>query len=386
MYMNIENLERRFSDIYGHSPQSVYFAPGRVNLIGEHIDYNGGRVFPCALDFGTYMCVSSRNDGKISMRSLNMPSGLLSDNDNISDKKNDWTDYPAGVFVEFSGLGYSEKGFDILYWGNIPARAGLSSSASLEVVTAVMLDDVYASELGRKEIARLSQRAENGFVGMNCGIMDQFAVAFGARNMAIALDCSTLDYELVTLDMDGYGLVIANSNKHHELVSSEYNTRRMESEAALEILRSKYGISHLCELSSRQLAESASMFRDDRIFRRARHAVSENERVTKAIACLKEGNLAGFGRLMNESHASLKCDYEVTGREMDILAEEALKIEGVLGSRITGGGFGGCTVSLVKKENIERFVSVLGETYKLKTGLKADFYVADIGDGARKLK
>lgn len=383
--MDTRELEQEFKHIYGVEPEFFYFAPGRVNLIGEHIDYNGGRVFPCALSFGTYLLASRRTDTRSGLASLNMPGKMEADNASLAGKSGKWMDYPLGVMSEFADRGYNPFGYNLLFWGDIPNRAGLSSSASVEVVTAVFLNDVLECGMERVELVRLSQHAENNFVGMNCGIMDQFAVGMGKAGHAIALNCATLDYELVPLDIEGYKLVITNSNKHHDLVTSEYNTRRAQCEKALAILRQRYPVTNLCELSPAEIVDSADLFEDEVLYRRARHAVMENARVDEAIVALREGNLVRFGKLMNESHRSLKEDYEVTGIEMDTLAEEAQRLEGVLGSRITGGGFGGCTVSLVQENAVDMFIRRLGEIYKEKIGLQADFYIADVGDGARRI-
>ena len=383
--MDTRELQQKFKDIYGVEPEYLYFAPGRVNLIGEHIDYNGGRVFPCALTFGTYLMAAKRLDSQVALASLNIPGTAEVGEDALGRKSGKWTDYPMGVMKEFVNRGYQPFGYNILYWGDIPNRAGLSSSASLEVVTAVFLNDMLRCGMSRVELVKLSQHAENDFVGMTWGIMDQFAVGMVSEGHAIALDCATLEYESVPLDIAGYKLVIANSNKHHDLVTSEYNTRRTQCEKALEILRQRYPVDALCALTPEQLEKAADLFSDEVLYRRARHAVTENARVNEAIQALRTGDLSRFGRLMNESHHSLKEDYEVTGVEMDVLAEEAQGLDGVLGSRITGGGFGGCTVSLVREDAVDAFVRRLGEIYTGKVGLRAEFYVADIGDGARKI-
>ena len=356
-----------------------------MNLIGEHIDYNGGRVFPCALSFGTYLAVARTDVRWLCMESENMPGGRVMDRESLWIKRDEWTDYPVGVVWEFRARRIVPWGYDILYWGDIPNRAGLSSSASLEMVMAAFLNDATAAGLDRVDLAKMCQHAENDFVGMNCGIMDQFAVGMGKRGFAIALDCATLDYELVPLNIEGYKLVITNSNKHHDLVTSEYNTRRAQCEQALEILRQRYPVEALCALRPEELEAAKALFEDETLYRRARHAVTENARVNEAIEALRAGNLRRFGELMNASHRSLKEDYEVTGVEMDILAEEAQKLDGVLGSRITGGGFGGCTVSLVREDAVENFMEKLGEIYSRKTGLRADFYIADVGDGVKRI-
>ena len=378
-------LEKRFEEIYGTKVEHLYFAPGRVNLIGEHIDYNGGRVFPCALSFGTYLAVALRDDQKIAFASMNQAFRLECDPTIFEHKPAEWVKYPLGVVKEFADRGFDPWGFDILYFGDIPNGAGLSSSASIEVVTAFMLNDPMHAGLDVVELVKMSQRAENLFVGMNCGIMDQFAVGMGKKEHAIALDCGTLDYDLIPLHLNGYKLVITNSNKNHDLVTSEYNVRRSQCEQALADINQALNVKHLCDLSEEELERARHLISDETVYRRARHAVTENARVNEAIDVLQKGDLVRFGELMNESHRSLKEDYEVTGVEMDTLAEEGQKLPGVLGSRITGGGFGGCTVSLVKEDNVQEFIEKLASVYHDKVGLNAEFYVADIGDGVRKI-
>ena len=378
-------LEKRFEEIYGTKVEHLYFAPGRVNLIGEHIDYNGGRVFPCALSFGTYLAVALRDDQKIAFASMNQAFRLECDPTIFEHKPAEWVKYPLGVVKEFADRGFDPWGFDILYFGDIPNGAGLSSSASIEVVTAFMLNDLLHAGLDVVELVKMSQRAENLFVGMNCGIMDQFAVGMGKKEHAIALDCGTLDYDLIPLHLNGYKLVITNSNKNHDLVTSEYNVRRSQCEQALVDINQELNVKHLCDLSEEELERARHLISDETVYRRARHAVTENARVNEAIDVLQKGDLVRFGELMNESHRSLKEDYEVTGVEMDTLAEEGQKLPGVLGSRITGGGFGGCTVSLVKEDNVQEFIEKLASVYHDKVGLNAEFYVADIGDGVRKI-
>ena len=378
-------LEKRFEEIYGTKVEHLYFAPGRVNLIGEHIDYNGGRVFPCALSFGTYLAVALRDDQKIAFASMNQAFRLECDPTIFEHKPAEWVKYPLGVVKEFADRGFDPWGFDILYFGDIPNGAGLSSSASIEVVTAFMLNDLLHAGLDVVELVKMSQRAENLFVGMNCGIMDQFAVGMGKKEHAIALDCGTLDYDLIPLHLNGYKLVITNSNKNHDLVTSEYNVRRSQCEQALADINQALNVKHLCDLSEEELERARHLISDETVYRRARHAVTENARVNEAIDVLQKGDLVRFGELMNESHRSLKEDYEVTGVEMDTLAEEGQMLPGVLGSRITGGGFGGCTVSLVKEDNVQEFIEKLASVYHDKVGLNAEFYVADIGDGVRKI-
>lgn len=383
--MNTLDLEHRFEEIYGKKAMHAFFAPGRVNLIGEHTDYNGGLVFPCALNFGTYLLLAKREDRKTHFASINMDfAGTVNANAFVN-KPKEWIKYPLGVMKEFADRGYDVWGYDLLYYGNIPNGAGLSSSASVEIVTAMMLNEMTGSSLDRVELVKIAQKAENVYVGVNCGIMDQFAVGMGKANHAIALDCASLRYSYVPLAMQGYKLVIANTNKKRGLADSKYNERRNECEKAVAAISTARKINFLCELNETEFDTCSSLIKNETVRRRAKHAVHENQRVIKAINALKTGDLKTFGQLMNASHQSLKEDYEVTGLELDTLAEEGQHLEGVLGSRMTGAGFGGCTVALVKEDQINNYIEKVGELYKSKTNLEATFYIADIGEGARKL-
>ena len=383
--MNLQELQTAFQKIYGCEAEHAYFAPGRVNLIGEHTDYNGGLVFPCALSFGTWLLVSRRNDHQNCLHSLNMDFAATIDSSVFTSSPKEWIKYPAGVMKEFADQGYPVFGYNILYAGNVPLGSALSSSASIEVVTAIMLNDICNAQLDMIELVKLSQRAECNFVGVKCGIMDQFASGFGKKNHAIALDCATLKYEHVPLKIDGYKLLIINTNKPHSLVASKYNDRRRECEEAAKTLAQQYPITYLCELSEEQFDTSKHLIQNQIVLNRAEHAVYENARVHKAIQALKEGNLALFGQLMNASHRSLKDLYEVSCFELDTLAENAQRYDGVIGSRMTGGGFGGCTVTLIQEDKVDGLIAHLAPLYKEATGLEASFYIADIGDGARKL-
>ena len=383
--MNTLELEHRFEEIYGKRAEHTYFAPGRVNLIGEHTDYNGGLVFPCALSFGTYLLIAKREDRQNRFSSVNMDRSYTANANAFEDKPTAWIKYPIGVMKEFAERGSDVWGYDLLYYGNIPNGAGLSSSASIEVVTAVMLNDVTKVHLDMTELVKISQKAENDYVGVNCGIMDQFAVGMGKANHAIALDCASLKYEYVPLHMEGYKLVIANTNKKRGLADSKYNERRSESEQAVASISSRHPITFLCELTPTEFGQYCTSISDPIVYRRAKHAVHEHARVKQAIDALKAGKLTTFGQLMNASHRSLKDDYEVTGIELDTLAEEGQQLEGVLGSRMTGAGFGGCTVTLIQEEQVDRYIREVGKIYKDKTHLEATFYIADIGEGARKL-
>lgn len=365
----------------------VYFAPGRVNLIGEHTDYNGGHVFPCALTIGTYAAARKRSDRKLRFYSVNFPqNGVIetSLDDLVPDDAYGWTNYPKGVIYTFIKDGYLiNEGLDMAVYGNIPNGSGLSSSASLEVLTGFILRDMYGFEISNQILAIIGQDSENNYNGMNCGIMDQFAVAMGKKDCAIFLDTSDLSYEYVPIRMEGAKIVISNTNKKHELTSSAYNTRRCECEQALEELQRVTDIEHLCDLTDEQFEKYKDAIKDPVRQKRAKHAVYENQRTIEAVRVLKEGNLKRFGELMNEAHVSVSKDYEVSCEELDTLAEEAWKIDGCIGSRMTGGGFGGCTVSIVRDEAVDTFVKQVGEAYKKKIGYEASFYVVSIGDGPR---
>lgn len=381
-----EAVLKKFEELYGDSQGAkVYFAPGRVNMIGEHTDYNGGHVFPCALTIGTYMAAKKRTDKKLQFFSVNFEAlGVLESSiDNIKpEDAAGWTNYPKGVMWAFGERGFSmDCGLDIVLYGNIPNGSGLSSSASLEVVTGFMLRDLYGFDVTNIDIALIGQYSENNFNGMNCGIMDQFASAMGKKDNAIFLNTADLSYEYAPLILDGAKILITNSNVKHALVDSAYNDRRRECETALTQLQEVVGIKGLGDLTEKQFETYQAAIKDETCRKRAKHAVYENQRTIRAVEALKKKDVEEFGRLMNASHVSLRDDYEVSCEEIDILAEEAWKIEGVIGSRITGGGFGGCTVSIVKDESIDRFRETVTKKYTEKTGKKADVYVVEIGDG-----
>lgn len=382
-----EGFRDKFGDLAG---VRYFFAPGRVNLIGEHTDYNGGHVFPCAISLGTYAAARKRNDQKLRFYSTNFPKSgvtLTSLDDLVPLEKKGWAGYPKGVVWAFAQRGYElDCGFDMVVYGDIPAGSGLSSSASLEVLTGCMLRALYGFDaVTNQDLALIGQQSENQYNGMNCGIMDQFASAMGRENHAIFLDCATLQFEYAPLELTGMRLQVTNTNKKHSLVDSEYNLRREQSTAALHDLQERYDIKTLGDLSIEEFEEGKDLIQDEVCRRRAKHAVYENQRTIQAVAALKAGDLVTFGRLMNESHISLRDDYETSCPEADILAEEAWKIPGVLGSRITGGGFGGCTVSIVKDEAVEEFKATVGRIYEEKVGYPASFYTLDIGGGPREL-
>ena len=386
----VEQLIEKFNELYGaEGPVSVYFAPGRVNLIGEHTDYNGGHVFPCALTIGTYMAVRKRSDRKLRFYSMNFEGlGVIEDSlDNLTPKDNgEWTNYPKGVIWAFDGRGMKcDAGLDIALYGNIPNGSGLSSSASLEVVTGYMLKDQYGFDVTNVDLAKIGQYSENNFNGCNCGIMDQFASAMGKADHAIFLDTADLSYTYAPIQLDGAKIVVTNSLVKHSLVTSAYNDRRNESHQALVDLQKVVDIKTLGDLTEEQFEAHKDAITDPVARARGKHAVYENQRTIKAVAALDANDLETFGKLMNASHVSLRDDYETSCEECDILAETAWEVPGVIGSRITGGGFGGCTVSLVKDEAVENFKETLTRVYQEKVGKTPEFYVVSIGNGPEKL-
>lgn len=385
-----EKLLEQFALLFGDSDNvEVYFAPGRVNMIGEHTDYNGGHVFPCALTIGTYAAVRKRNDHKLNLYSMNFEKlGVMESSiDGLKpEKEADWTNYPKGVMWAFEGRGMKmDCGLDMVIYGNIPNGSGLSSSASLEVLTGYLLRDQFGFDVTNTDIALIGQYSENNFNGMNCGIMDQFASAMGKKDHAIFLDTADLSYEYAPLVLEGAKIVVTNSNVKHSLVGSAYNDRRNECETALSELQKVIDIKGLGDLSEEEFEAHKDVIGSDVRKLRAKHAVYENQRTIRAVDALKNKDIELFGKLMNASHVSLRDDYEVSCEEIDVLVEAAWEIEGVIGSRITGGGFGGCTVSIVKDEAVEEFKEKVGKAYVEKTGKTADFYVVEIGDGPYKL-
>lgn len=385
-----EMLLKRFEEVFGDAEDAqIYFAPGRVNLIGEHTDYNGGHVFPCALTIGTYGVARRREDNRLRFYSMNFEQlGVVESSleELVYSAEADWTNYPKGVLWAFGEKGMKLPcGMDLLLNGNIPNGSGLSSSASVEVLTGFILRDFFGFEVSNQELALIGQYAENRFNKVNCGIMDQFAIAMGRKDHAIFLDTADLSYEYAPIALEGAKLVIACSNKKRGLGDSKYNERRSECETALAELQQVVKIHSLGELDEEKFDKFASIIQSDVRRKRAKHAVCENRRTIRAVEALRAGNVEEFGRLMNASHVSLRDDYEVTGIELDTLVEEAWKIDGVIGSRMTGAGFGGCTVSLVKDESIDTFIERVGSAYLKKIGYAADFYVVEIGDGPVKL-
>ena len=381
-----QELLKKFEEVFGDSKGAgVYFAPGRVNLIGEHTDYNGGHVFPCALTIGTYAVARLRDDDKLCLFSMNFEDDGVGESrlaDIETKKDGDWRNYPKGIVWAFGKKGYKvDKGLDILYFGNIPNGSGLSSSASIEVLTGFILKELFGFDVTNQDLALIGQFSENQYNGVNCGIMDQFAIAMGKKDCAIFLDPADLSYEYAPIVLKGAKIVILNTNKKRGLGDSKYNERRSECEAALAALQTKLSIKSLGELTEEEFEANKELIGDPVKIKRAKHAVYENQRTIKAVKALKDNDLELFGKLMIASHDSLRDDYEVTGIELDTLVAEALKQQGVIGARMTGAGFGGCAVSIVKEEAVPAFIENVGKAYKEKIGYAADFYVVEIGDG-----
>ncbi len=392
--MTTQEMQNAFEQAYGRKAEKIYFAPGRVNLIGEHVDYQGGSVFPCALSFGAWLLIAPNADKVLRFRSLNMPQSYEISIHSIAPQPDRaWCNYSLGCMDIISRRhpeAQLQQGYDLLYYGNVPAGAGLSSSAAMEVVTA----RAFTEEMGvkieddkkyRTELALIGQECEHEYAGVMCGIMDQFASAQGKKDHAIYLNCDTLEFEHVPVKLEGIKVVITNTHSPHHLDSGAYNDRVRQCKLAVEQISKVKPIKFLAELTEDDWKEVESAITDPIAHKRARHVVGEVARTAAAVEALKRGEVAYFGELMTASHVSLRDDFEVTGPELDALAEAAWQVEGVLGSRMTGGGFGGCTVSLVKDEAIETFKAFVGAEYEKKTGLKADFYVAEIGDGVSRL-
>lgn len=388
--ITVENdLQELFYSTFGIETNELFFAPGRINLIGEHTDYNGGHVFPAAITIGTYGAVRKRTDQVIRFYSENFSElGIIEValTDLTYKKADDWTNYPKGMIQYLIEAGHTiDQGMDLLFWGTIPNGAGLSSSASIELLMGVILNDLFDLGLSMLELVKTGKRVENQFIGVNSGIMDQFAIGMGKRDQAILLDTNTLDYELVPAEFGEYVIVIMNTNKRRELADSKYNERRAECELALSRLQTVLPIKTLGELTEDLFEKNKEMIADKVLIKRAKHAVTENQRTIKAKNALSDNDLTYFGQLLNASHASLKDDYEVTGIELDTLVMAAQKQSGVLGARMTGAGFGGCAIALVKETELESFIEQVGKVYNEKIGYSADFYIANVDDGARKL-
>lgn len=381
-----KELLKEFEEVFGSDGEyKVFFAPGRVNLIGEHTDYNGGHVFPCALTIGTYAVARLRNDSKLRLYSMNFKNlGVIESSVEKLEKKkeDDWANYPKGVIWTLQNKGYTiDRGMDILYYGNIPNSSGLSSSASIEVLTGFVLMNLFGLNIGLTELALIGQYAENKFIGVNCGIMDQFAIAMGKKDNAIFLDTADLSYEYAPLDLGDSKIVIMNTNKKRGLGDSKYNERRSECETALSDIQKELNIKTLGDLTEEEFEIHKGLIKNTVNVKRAKHAVYENQRTIKAVQALKNNDIELFGSLMNASHESLQKDYEVTGIELDTIVEAAWKQQGVIGARMTGAGFGGCAVSIVKEAAVDAFIENVGKEYNDKIGYEAAFYVVEIGNG-----
>lgn len=388
--MIVTEMRQTFLDLFHALPEKAFFAPGRMNLIGEHTDYNGGHVFPCALTCGTYAMVKKCVDPIIRLYSANFPEkGIIQFalSDLHYEKAHGWANYPKGMLRSIVEAGYDiSGGFDAVIEGNIPHSSGLSSSASLEILTGVMVKSLFGFEIPCLELSKMAQRAENEFIGVESGIMDPFAVCMGKKDSAILLNCQTLTYEYAPIHLNRYKIIIMNTNKPRELVESKYNERRSECMEALAALQKKLSIPSLGQLSEEEFAKYQQLLSSETSRKRARHAVTENRRTLKAFKELKAGNLKAFGELLNQSHNSLRDDYEVTGKELDSLVEAAWKHTGVLGARMTGAGFGGCAIAIVDSQETERFIADVGAAYHREIGWAADFFSAEIGDGAKEIE
>ena len=385
-----ETILKKFEEVFGADGEiRSYFAPGRVNLIGEYTDFNGGHVFPCALTIGTYAAARKNNDGKLRFFSMNFENlGVIENSiDDLAFKKeDDWANYPKGIIKVMLNEGYKiDKGFDVVFNGNIPNSSGLSSSASIEVLTCFILTDLFGLDVDFVKNALIGQKAENEYVGVNCGIMDQFAIAMGKENKAVFLDTATLDYTYVPVELGDAKIVIMNTNKKRGLNDSKYNERRAECEEALADLQTKLSIKTLGDLDEATFDANADLVKNPLAKKRAKHAVYENQRTIKAVDALKAGDLKAFGELLNQSHVSLRDDFEVTGKELDTLASAAWKQEGVYGARMTGAGFGGCGVAIVKDANVDAFIKNVGDIYKKEIGYDAAFYVVNVGNGPSRI-
>ncbi|UGQ08030.1 galactokinase [Streptococcus anginosus] len=387
--LSIQQLRSNFATIFGAEADHTFFSPGRINLIGEHTDYNGGHVFPAAISLGTYGAARKRDDNLLRFYSANFEDKEIIEVplENLRfEKEHNWTNYPKGVLHFLQRAGHViDKGMDVYIFGNIPNGSGLSSSASLELLTGIIAEKLFDLKLGRLDLVKIGKQTENEFIGVNSGIMDQFAIGMGADQRAIYLDTNTLEYDLVPLDLKDTVVVIMNTNKRRELADSKYNERRAECEKAVEELKQKLSIATLGELNEWDFDEYSYLIQDENRLKRARHAVLENQRTLQAQAALQAGNLEKFGRLMNASHVSLEHDYEVTGLELDTLAHTAWEQEGVLGARMTGAGFGGCAIALVRKDAVEAFQKNVGQKYEEVVGYAPSFYIAEIAGGSRVL-
>jgi galactokinase len=376
------DLHQQFKMLYGNDATNTYFSPGRVNLIGEHIDYNGGLVMPCAITFGTYLLVAPNNENVFRFKSLNFTDdaevALQSDHKKIDQL---WYNYPVGVITGFQNDGKTLQGLDMLFYGDIPIGSGLSSSASIEVVTAFALNDLFNSAYSKLDLVKLSQAVENKFIGLNSGIMDQFAVAFGEKDKALMLNCDTLEYQAVDSNLGDNLLAIINTNKPRKLAESKYNERVQECQTALAELRQELNINHLCDIDTATFNSYKHLITDHIVQKRAQHVIEENDRVKLAAKALSNNNLAEFGRLMYASHQSLQELYEVSGVELDTVVDYARTNPSVTGARMTGAGFGGCAIALVKKDAFDKFSKEVTAYYTDKIGYAPSVYASLIGDG-----
>lgn len=385
--MDLLKLQERFYELYGKGDTSFFFSPSRINLIGEHIDYNGGKVLPGAIEIGTYGVVRKRDDNLLRLASENIDLKIEASIDDLRYvKEHGWGNYPKGVVHVMKEAGYKVFGMDILIYGNIPNGAGLSSSASLELLIAEMINVLFnEGKISKVELALLAQKAENQFVGVNCGIMDQFAIAMGRKNKAILLNTESLEYDYIDMDLKDNILVIMNTNKRRELSDSKYNERRAECDKALDIIKKEKHIEYLCQLNTEEFEELKILIKEENIRKRAEHAVYENDRVNKASSALINGEIEILGKLLKQSHESLRNLYEVTGIELDTIVDAANSYDNCLGARMTGAGFGGCAVAIVKKNFVDEFIDYVGEIYKEKIGYDAEFIVTGIDDGTRQI-
>ena len=380
------DIKEEFQKRFQKKPEHIFFSPGRVNLIGEHIDYNGGKVMPCAISLGTYLAISKNTDKVLRFQCLNFPESVQLHLQNSYTKTGkEWFNYPLGVIDHLLNEGHSISGLDMLFYGNLPIAAGLSSSASIEVLTAYALNHLFQLNISRLEIALLSKKVENEFIGVNCGIMDQFAVTFGEKDKAILLNCDTLEYDLLPFETGDYILAIINTNKARSLADSKYNERFAQCGAALKALKKEIDVNNLCEIDMETFQSHKHLINDPVLEKRALHVISENFRVNEATRVLKENDLKKFGQLMYESHQSLKDLYEVSGIELDTIVDFCKSYDHCIGARMTGAGFGGCAIALVKKERLEDFSKKLSIYYKTKIGYEPTVFASEIGEGVREL-
>ncbi|WP_283678041.1 galactokinase [Lentilactobacillus sp. Marseille-Q4993] len=388
--MITEDAKQKFNELFGYESQRLFFSPGRINLIGEHTDYNGGNVFPCAISLGIYAAYGDRDDNTVRMYSMNLPDqGTVefSLDDLHFDKADGWSNYPKGMIAEIINQGHKlSHGFDVVVNGNLPDGAGLSSSASIELLTAEIVNDVFSFGIDQQELVNYGKLVENNFIGVNSGIMDQFAIGMGKKDKAILLDTNSMKFEYVPVELGNHVIVIMNTKKHRELADSKYNERRAECEEALKRLQTGVKIDSLGDLSEAEFDENSYLINDETLIKRARHAVFENQRTLLAKAALIDSDLETFGKLVNASHVSLHYDYDVTGKELDTLAETAWEQPGVVGARMTGAGFGGCAIAIVEKDKVDDFIKNVGDTYEKTIGHPGEFYIAEISDGPREIK